>query len=355
MTRPHTESTLLPPLTTPLEQALEGATARLSAVPRPLETLWQPYAAPTAFLPWLAWQMSVDLEWGLCRTDAERRTLIARSLELHRHKGTAGALERALDVFGIEAEVIEWFQPTGREGGLRPYEFALRAHLHRPLDPKAFITPELPYIVGDVVEHYKNVRSHLAWLVLTLHLHLDLGLAESGLEQHRITRDATTVRLPLWPVLDVTALDARALDPELFRSTRVVSDRSALFPLRPRLHHLDRLLPEGVHDRGLHKDRALDYREGEPLSPLDSIQTTSRRTTGARVGAPSLATRRCGRRAEAFDLAPTLATGRHHRDASRITAAPLNTPLTGLDRFPAFDGLPLDAAPLDLPLETCRV
>lgn len=98
---------LLPPNATPAERALAGATARITDVPVPVGDLWDPWACPAALLPWLAWALSVD-EWDPEWPEATRREVVARSVELHRHKGTVWSVRQALRSAGYaEAEIQE--------------------------------------------------------------------------------------------------------------------------------------------------------------------------------------------------------------------------------------------------------
>ena len=48
-------NSLLPRNATGAERAIEGATARVGAVPTPFRDLWNPDTCPAALLPWLAW------------------------------------------------------------------------------------------------------------------------------------------------------------------------------------------------------------------------------------------------------------------------------------------------------------
>lgn len=97
-------SHLLPPNATPQERALSLATGR--AVPVPIKTLWRPETCPDGILPWLAWALSVG-DWDATWTIERKRQAVAESIEVHRHKGTIGALRRALEQLGYEVEIDE--------------------------------------------------------------------------------------------------------------------------------------------------------------------------------------------------------------------------------------------------------
>ncbi len=100
-------ASLLPPNSTDLERALDLTGARISAVDAPIDLMWNPETCPTAFLPWLAWSLSVD-EWDNAWPEGTKRAVIAASVWVHRHKGTVGAVKRALAKAGYgDATVVE--------------------------------------------------------------------------------------------------------------------------------------------------------------------------------------------------------------------------------------------------------
>lgn len=90
---------LLPPNATSVERALESQSFRLDVMPVEIAKLWNPAACPTAFLPWLASGLSVD-DWDVTWTEEAKRAYLAASIDIHRHKGTIGAVKRVLSVLG---------------------------------------------------------------------------------------------------------------------------------------------------------------------------------------------------------------------------------------------------------------
>ena len=103
-------ASLLPPNASPLERALEDVHgARIDAIPAPLRALWDADTCPESALPALAWQLSVDDwsdDWPLDR----RRAVVASSVDVHRRKGTLGALRKVLaDAGHPDAVVTEGF------------------------------------------------------------------------------------------------------------------------------------------------------------------------------------------------------------------------------------------------------
>ncbi len=85
-------ASLLPPNATPYELAMEGATARVGAVPVPVDTLALPESCPTEALPWLAWAEDVPV-WDPAWPEAVKRGAIEASRRLHRRQGTIGGLK----------------------------------------------------------------------------------------------------------------------------------------------------------------------------------------------------------------------------------------------------------------------
>lgn len=83
---------LLPVNATHLEQTVAGAARRILAIPAPIDTEKDPTVPPIGFVPWLAWEYSVDI-WHPDRwNEPRRRTVAARSEVMHTRKGTAWAV-----------------------------------------------------------------------------------------------------------------------------------------------------------------------------------------------------------------------------------------------------------------------
>lgn len=106
-------------------------------------------------LPHLAWQFHIE-GWELAETEEEKRALIKKAIELHRYKGTKWAVENAIKVLGIDAEVREWFEYGGQ-----PYRFRVELGLNNRQ-----ITASLRDRLIAYIEAYKNERSWLEDIVL---------------------------------------------------------------------------------------------------------------------------------------------------------------------------------------------
>lgn len=102
----------IPSNNSPLQHALarltDGETAALDtdAVNRQLD----PARCDPAFLPFLAWQRSIETSegWEVAQTDEARRRLIAAFDEIHAHKGTPHAIRQLFRLLQLgEVKIIE--------------------------------------------------------------------------------------------------------------------------------------------------------------------------------------------------------------------------------------------------------
>lgn len=146
---------LLPPNATPQERTVSETLSRTDAISVPIRALWRPYDCPERLLPWLAWALSVD-EWDEQWTEAQKREAIAASIHIHRHKGTVGAMKRALASLGMEIQLVEWHQQTPIGA---PYTF--RADI--TLENQGLNDATQARILR-LINAAKNARSHLTAL-----------------------------------------------------------------------------------------------------------------------------------------------------------------------------------------------
>lgn len=182
---------LLPPNRTPLEAALADATV-IDIDPTPLRHLADSTRCPTALLPWLAWAMSVD-GWDEAIAEQPRRQLLRRSIEIHKRKGTAGAVRRALGALGVTVDFKEW-----QVAGGVPYTFQLTAWANdNPADTDVVLSEKLYQRLKRVVDQTKNERSHYAFRIgARFDGGLRLGNAAQARQLSRRTLDAKAVQLP---------------------------------------------------------------------------------------------------------------------------------------------------------------
>lgn len=152
--------TLLPPNRSALEEAADQIlAARIEGIDVPIRNIWNPDLCPAALLPWLAWALSVD-EWDSSWSETQQRQVVKNSIIIHRHKGTRGALEAALESLGFSVTIIEWWEkdPKGTPG-----TFDLNI-----LVPAGYKVNEATYAeVERMAMKAKNTRSHLGIIQLT--------------------------------------------------------------------------------------------------------------------------------------------------------------------------------------------
>lgn len=113
-------TSLLPSNSTSLERALAASTVS-DQLPVKIGTLWSAEHCPVAFLPYLAWALSVDF-WDLATTETQQRALIAGAIAWHKKRGTPWAIKQALAAVGYPVlELVEqaeyhreWVSAGGR-------------------------------------------------------------------------------------------------------------------------------------------------------------------------------------------------------------------------------------------------
>ena len=113
----------------------------------------------TSVLPGLAEQFHILGEgWQFARNDDERRLLLKRAIELHRYKGTPWAIKQVLETLSLNGQIREWFDYGGQ-----PFYFRIDVDLSdRGIDEATYDA------LVELVTEYKNVRSHLEALTLSL-------------------------------------------------------------------------------------------------------------------------------------------------------------------------------------------
>lgn len=152
-------SGLLPPGSTPLERTAAEACADALALGVSLSDLWNPDRCPPAFLPYLAWALSVDY-WDEAWSEATKRSAVRASFFVHKHKGTIGALRRVVEPLGYLIEVDEWWEqdPLGQPG-----TFAIRIGV---LDTG--ITDQMYQEMERLIEDAKPLSRHIVGLAISV-------------------------------------------------------------------------------------------------------------------------------------------------------------------------------------------
>lgn len=164
-------------------EALARLAARISALPvsTPLVNLFD--LVDASALPALGEQFHIlGVEgWNLAGTEAARRALLKRAIELHRHKGTPWAVRTALETaLPTEASIKEWFAYGGD-----PFFFRVRLDVSELGLDESGMTSAVRLILD-----YKNVRSWLECLETFTRRPLPIAVATAG-----VMRTLSRVRL----------------------------------------------------------------------------------------------------------------------------------------------------------------
>lgn len=187
------ETHILPPNATPLERALSGSDARVLDAPDWLiRAAWDTDTCPAHLLPYLAQAWSVD-EWDPAWSEAAKRQAIHDSIWIHQHKGTIGALRRAVEQLGLGARVVRWFERSPRGA---PYTFRLYVGLDQVTEWREALARRL----YRVAIRAKALRSYLDLIVLERDpppAPVTVGAAVIARARMRIVLDpVTAIRVP---------------------------------------------------------------------------------------------------------------------------------------------------------------
>lgn len=150
-------NSLLPPNASELERKITQVGKAAFGLPT-IRVVKDIDDVPAQFLPFIAWQKSVDY-WDENWQEALKRNVIKESRDLHRLKGTPAAIKKALEPFGYEVTLIEWFKA---EPNLVPGTFNLELDLiGKSLDQEVY--NEVNRLVSDA----KAASRHLGNLTIT--------------------------------------------------------------------------------------------------------------------------------------------------------------------------------------------
>jgi phage tail P2-like protein len=136
-----------------MEKALEQVAAGLLDFPVPIRDVRSPDSCPPRFLPWVAWDLSVD-KWDTNWSESQQRGVARSSISVHRRKGTVGALKDALSALGHDLEVREWHE-------LRPVGVPCTFGVRVTVDQEGIPNKDALDTVVAVANSTKNTRSHM--------------------------------------------------------------------------------------------------------------------------------------------------------------------------------------------------
>ena len=151
-------TSLLPPNASELERNITRVGKAAFALPS-IRVIKDIAAVPSQFLPFIAWQRSVDY-WDESWQEELKRKVIKESRDLHRLKGTPAAIKKALEPFGYEVTLIEWFKA---EPNLVPGTFNLELNvIGKSLNAETYSE------INRLVSESKAASRHLANLTVTI-------------------------------------------------------------------------------------------------------------------------------------------------------------------------------------------
>lgn len=104
-------SKLLPPNSTRLEKSLAKQADRITAIPVGIAALHHVDSCPVPYLPWLAWSLRVEF-WDATGSEAEKRQAIRDGRHFNLSRGTADALNYALQQVTPAYQLLAWHQLT---------------------------------------------------------------------------------------------------------------------------------------------------------------------------------------------------------------------------------------------------
>ena len=199
-------NSLLPLNAQDQERAIELSIARHEAIPIITSHLWNPNTCPSSLLPWLAWALSVD-EWDVTWSEATQRAVIQQSATVHRHKGTVGAVKKALHSLGLHVDFVEWFDTTNDPllAQIRrpvPHTFAFIAwandHAVAATNQPPLLRPDIYSSARRVVAQVKPVRSHFdMWVGAKINCQVGIAALSPGwLQQRRLSQETLPVQIP---------------------------------------------------------------------------------------------------------------------------------------------------------------
>ncbi|MGG9999750.1 phage tail protein I [Pseudovibrio ascidiaceicola] len=155
-----------------------------------LRDLTNPDKAPARYLPFLAYEASVDF-WDEEWLEDVKRKAINLSYTIHRFKGTVHAIETALSIISVEVKLVEWWQPGG--SGV-PGTFEMTAYPSGQVySSHDYLSARLQKRIWDAVNLAKPLSRHFTFkLGIKAVTKLTVGMAISDLHRTRIMPPLTT-------------------------------------------------------------------------------------------------------------------------------------------------------------------
>lgn len=187
-------SKLMPPNATQLETLAAEAGANATQLPVILRALWKPEDCPESLLPWLAWSWSVD-SWENSWSTRQKRDTIAAALDVHKIKGTIGAVSDALGALGFVTRVQEWHRKTPAG---EPYTFRVQLDVNQEPMSQSDIQRAL-----TLIQQNKSLRSHLETVVQQIRTTSSVFVAAASGAGHNLGAGYDGLSYSDWPATDL--------------------------------------------------------------------------------------------------------------------------------------------------------
>jgi phage tail P2-like protein len=158
--------------------------------------------APAEYLPYLAWERSVDV-YDPAWPEAVKRAVVAAAPEVHRYKGTRHAVEVALGALGLRTEIVEWWQEAPRAA---PYTFRVTAFTSSPLYDGPLLDARLIRVAFAAIDRAKPLsRAYTMTIAASLPAALGLvpmavAVTKTGAALHPRNEDSFAAGLGLVPI-----------------------------------------------------------------------------------------------------------------------------------------------------------
>lgn len=186
MTDRPKRSDLLPSHAFPRERVIADTDGRLEDIDFDLiRRVRSPDEAPAGFLPYLAWERSVDV-WDPQWPQAIKRAVVTAAPIVHRYKGTRYAVEAALGALQVDARFEEWFDQAPQGPA---YTFTVKAYARARLYDGPVLDARLIKVVYASIMRTKPL-SRAFKLVVGATFPETLGLAPIALGKVAVRRAA---------------------------------------------------------------------------------------------------------------------------------------------------------------------
>lgn len=182
----------------------------------------------------LAEQFNVlgDAGWDLADTEAKKRALLKEAIALHCMKGTPYAVKRALELLGVQAQLIEWFQEQPQDLARRwfanvpprqPYTFLLEALVREQPEGAPALDALRTQQIMRAVNFWKPARSYFS-------LRLGLGMTSNARLASVFSGTQCLMTQGAMAPLDVLAC-SRLRSAAVFGGTQLLSSSGSMAPL----------------------------------------------------------------------------------------------------------------------------